>query len=357
MDFEYQKSGTFNTDNRFVLQRSDQNGTFASFTNVATDLKKTGHFSVKVDTIGDRYRFRVISTSPFIASDDNGTDVRLMEYPSPAAQVWRPMENRTEYVGLVGAPLRFISQHVGGDTVAWTFTPDAAPATTADPNPTVTFTTSGRKSGTLTATNVAGCQTSTSTSVVIAECRPKIPKSARIVVGTETGKTSDSSVLVKTGATFTARGSGPFFVEQGGVIVIGPGQYHTLTYLMNGSSVRIEPSSQAAYFALGSDVVWTEGSDMFDTVRCNDLFFDYSELTSGVSTADETMGRLAPLADGSISWSGQDPVTVEVLNVLGVTVLTTTLESSRPLALQTLPRGAYIIRSATKGVSAIRVVR
>ncbi len=81
MDIYYSAKGGFNSDNQFVIQLSDENGTFVQPIVLATF---TGYNSGKVTVTlpdfvnpGTQYRVRVLSTSPEITGGDNGEDITI----------------------------------------------------------------------------------------------------------------------------------------------------------------------------------------------------------------------------------------------------------------------------------------
>lgn len=76
-------TGTFGSDNYFTIQLSDSSGSFtkplelthftnASFQNIAFVLPDTTY-------LGTKYRLRAVSTNPTIISDDNGSDLAVVD--------------------------------------------------------------------------------------------------------------------------------------------------------------------------------------------------------------------------------------------------------------------------------------
>jgi hypothetical protein len=71
----------FYYDNKFTLQLSDKNGNFTNFTILDTMKSQTsGEFKCLIPKIteeSDKYRVRVVSSSPVIVSNDNGTALNI----------------------------------------------------------------------------------------------------------------------------------------------------------------------------------------------------------------------------------------------------------------------------------------
>lgn len=354
----YSEAGGFNADNRFVLQMSDPNGSFGTFSNVAIDSVGSGSFNYTASATGDHLRFRVISTSPYLASSDNGRDILIQGYPAVTAEVHRPGRREMQQISLVGAPVQFVATANSGDSVLWEFPSDATPQTSTERKPFISFATAGIKWARLTATNRAGCSRTDSISILIAGCHPTIPAGTRIVTGVEVGAQNDKSVLVKTGASYTvASFMQTIFVEPGAVVKGSPAQYLSLVYLMTGASEQFDPHGDPANFVLGKDAIFGAYDDALDTVRCNDLTFDYSQLTNGVALEVNTNQRVTIDRNGTLSWPGLDPLQVEVLSILGDRVASGQIDINHQLSLSTLPRGSYVVRAIDRRVSAIRVLR
>lgn len=92
---EYYVNFTWNTplvasNNEFILELSDSDGSFANATELATDAAKNTNFNFEfsfalpTDTRGDNYRFRVRSTSPALTSPESDAfEMYYVDHKSP----------------------------------------------------------------------------------------------------------------------------------------------------------------------------------------------------------------------------------------------------------------------------------
>ncbi len=80
----FEITGTFAPDNVYIAQLSDEKGTFNTFTKIAT-LKGnssgtiTSPFPQGTNTLKN-YRVRIISSNPYVAGSDNGSNIRIKTY-------------------------------------------------------------------------------------------------------------------------------------------------------------------------------------------------------------------------------------------------------------------------------------
>jgi hypothetical protein len=80
---DYSYSGTFNSGNTLTLQLSDPFGNFASptviFTTTTTTSSGTLNFTIPVGTTaGTSYRLRLLSSNPSITTNNNGSDITIV---------------------------------------------------------------------------------------------------------------------------------------------------------------------------------------------------------------------------------------------------------------------------------------
>ncbi|MGM0479488.1 MAG: hypothetical protein ACQERC_09710 [Bacteroidota bacterium] len=91
---DFSSTGTFNTGNEFIVELSDNSGSFASSTYLdtlsganaeGTDPSETINFTIPTSVAGGTgYRMRVIATDPATTGTDNGTDITITSSPCPA---------------------------------------------------------------------------------------------------------------------------------------------------------------------------------------------------------------------------------------------------------------------------------
>ena len=86
----FESSGVFNTNNRFSVQLSNFNGSFASptvigFINTSTVGTNNVAFKIPVNMlIGNGYRIRIVSSSPVTNSPNNGVNIQITTLPIPS---------------------------------------------------------------------------------------------------------------------------------------------------------------------------------------------------------------------------------------------------------------------------------
>ncbi len=342
----YTASGTFKPGNFFTAQMSDDTGSFAGFTNVGHALLNSGAIAVPLPKLGSRFRVRVSSTDPYMASADNGVDLSVSPYPSPILSETRGHEylfifGERRVFGLAGEPITFTAGGGrSGDTYQWVFHEDAVPIMSTDPKPTVVYSSDGVKTATLTVTNSAGCSTSQGVAYLVASCNPQIPANTYVVRGNE-GPLGYTNVLVKAGANYVARSNQTIFVEAGGALNLG-NQSFDIIYMLKGASLNFGKDGGSAQFILASNSGYTNGDfgDLYDTVCCSALSFDYSLLgVDGESLClpkiqiDERQNDFQVRATGA--------TTCRIFSLLGTPLLSQRGDGSLDVDLTQLPAGMY----------------
>ncbi len=325
----YQTTGSFNADNQFKYQVSDANGSFANFTSFGSETALTGSFTFALHSAGAHYRVRVIATDPYIASADNGRDLQVFDLPTPAA-IWPPASGATAYVGTVDDTITLgdWNDHQSGLTYNWNFGQDANISTSSDATPRIRYSSPGIKPVTLTVTNEAGCASSVSFFIGILSCNPQIPADARVVTGTETG--SYPAVWVKAGGNFTAAFHIPastVFAEPGSS-VSGFGTF----YIKQGASYS---------GADGILVFAGEGASRDSVFYCNDLQFDYSQVShAGVSSSDASTLQVVMLPNRVSCYSSKN-ISATVCSLVGDEVTSSLGQENLDIDLTSLPAGVY----------------
>ncbi|MCC6252597.1 MAG: T9SS type A sorting domain-containing protein [Bacteroidia bacterium] len=81
----YSVNGTFNAGNSFIVELSDNLGSFATPVNIGSIAGVTsGNISATIPLLtpaGNNYRIRVISTNPVVIGNDNGADIEIKSLP------------------------------------------------------------------------------------------------------------------------------------------------------------------------------------------------------------------------------------------------------------------------------------
>src|SRR5205814_1033252 len=111
------------------------------------------------------WRMKIISTSPFSTSADNGSNIVVNNFPAPSVAVTAPHNLRyilpssssdvlSRTVGVTGQPITF-KENSNSLTVNWLFGANASPSTSTSNSTTVTFSTPGLQQEMVAATNSA----------------------------------------------------------------------------------------------------------------------------------------------------------------------------------------------------------
>lgn len=283
----YTASGYSSSKNSFVVQLSGSSGSFATFQTIGT-LRTTasGVITAKIPTdivSGTAFRLRVISTDPYVVSDDNGVDLTIGGIPVPR------MDEGASYRGyhaMVGEEMVFTHHSSNAVSVRWSFGPDATPETSTEASPRVTFSSPGFKEVMLTAISAGGCEVTSLQSlsnsethdgvlVYVGSCHPKIPSGAKIdSFESSFGLREGGAFWVVPGGTHSEFGPeySEFFVEPGGTV--HSLSYFNILYLKAGAAL-VEPHRS-------SFVIYEQGASVDEGYRgiikreCNELEFDYS---------------------------------------------------------------------------------
>jgi PKD repeat protein len=364
-EIAYTAAGAFTPQNSFVIQMSDANGSFSTFKSIGS-LRTTssGTITATIPTDianGTAYRLRVMSSSPYAVSADNGQNLTMGGVPVP--RIGDGPDNRGFYA-MLGQPITFDHRSTNAATVRWEFGPDAIPPVSIESTPTVTYTTPGYKVVTLTAISAGGCEATDTVSlssgdrdddymkvlVYVGTCTPRIPAHVKI----------DSFE-----STFDSRESGSFWVVPGGVhdefgptnseFFIEPGgtlykpSYFNVVYVKAGGSLTMPSRSSFVIYEDGASI--DEGTRGVLKNRCDDLEFDYSVAPpykinqASVAKQEEKQGFIYPNpVANTIHRSNSSELLLEarLYNVTGALVASSVQpQGSEILSVSTLPAGLY----------------
>src|SRR5579883_950580 len=274
-------TGTFQAKNFFTAQLSNSNGDFDSAFVTLAQTNNSAATSIAAaipagTTAGTHYRIRVISGKPYVAGSDNGSDIAIGAFPDYVA--FAISQNGC----LVGESVTFSNNSRGGVSYLWNFGDGAVPPTSTSSKPgSVTYTTPGAKTITLTATSSTGCsQTITNQYIFgafnVYTCNPAIPHSASIDSTTAERLGSDT-IWVVDGGNLTVGGAQNqvIFVEAGGNVDFQDGVNISI-FLKAGATLTTEYPAQ-------SNVIYEEGAGITQNnqnsvtlLKCNPLSFDYT---------------------------------------------------------------------------------
>lgn len=352
----YTASGTFASDNFFFAQLSDASGSFVSFSNWGHGTSPSGLLAVHVLALGSHYRVRVASFDPFVSSEINLSDIEVIQRPNPLPSPNQPMEHVDWGVaGFVQNQILFRnnSKDTAGATYLWHFDQDAAPSTSLQAAPTVTYPTDGLKTGMLTITNRADCSQTSTFKNRILTCHPIIPPKAHMVNGNDSG--AYPIVWVKTGAGYVSSGDyEEIYVEPGGSVtpLFGRGIY----YIRNGGSFVPDRVSSYATVVLsnGTSLSFESGRGI-DTFYCSNLTFDYSQLADVEQASPVPMPLSISIRGNHIIVSDANhECMIRIFNIVGIEMLSQS--STADLDFSSLPPGVYFAEAITPFKTEVRKI-
>jgi hypothetical protein len=352
----YQAVSSFGSQNVFTLQLSDSSGSFTHFTNAAQSPQSSGAFSYQLNAIGQHFRVRVITSDPYTISADNGTDISVLAIPTPRLRAERTANSgRPSYFayGLIGDEVVFrdVTTEPAGSIYLWKFDSNTVAVDSAGPIQKVVFTTEGRRNASLTVVNPIGCDGHiTSSNFYIASCNPIIPKSAKVITGLNNDYGNDMTVWVKPGATFTVWGDNiTIFAEPGSVLNINHGT-RLVGYIKNGVSFGGNLNAASGVFMLTPGASFPVTEPGLDTLYCDNLTFDYSQVNSaGIVEEYQPQVAIHQAPDHLLATSANQPIELRLLNLLGNEVLSRRGVGELDIDLTPVPTGIYIAIAESGG--------
>jgi hypothetical protein len=346
----YVASGAFGSDNHFFVQLSDANGSFQSWTNsTQRSARDSDQLLMPLSSQGSHYRVRVASSDPFVTSNDNGSDIQVINYPAPNPRVIS--SHQGIFKGFVGDPIKFSDQEPGGSLVAWRFEPDAIPDTSTVFEPVVTFTTPGAKSAVISVTNQFGCTTVKSITFNLVTCSPAIPASARIVTDNASG--SDAAVWVKAGGSYSATGNQVIFVDPGGEAT-AEFRSTCFFYVRRGGALiyHADQGSVTAVLEKGVTVSFDANRAECDTFYCSSLSFG----KAAVQPEETNPISISQLQDHLKVHSEGETVTLRITNILGREMTLQSGVSEINCDLRSLVSGVYFAKIQTSKSNVVRKI-
>ncbi len=322
-------------------------------------------------SLGTRYRVRVISAYPPMASADNGTDLMIGAY------VW-PFKIASYNPLAVGIPNKFRLTENSGASY-WNFGDDATPSrdTTGAGFAFTTYSTSGPKMVTATDVAAGGCSATDTFYTYAYGCGAMAIPNDAIVISNDTsflGDTVSRTFWINPGVTVTGMGGGTtpdtLFVEAGATVIDPTG----LVYLKPNASAVCDYAYGLIIYDSASVTGDAANLANWTLLDCTDLSFDYTnappnsimhinenESVAIANTALEQIALSPNPTNGIVAVEGV-PVSaqVQVMNVLGVAVqqMARTMESDLTIDLSTLAAGTYYVRIASgNGITTKKVVK
>jgi len=237
----------------------------------------------------NKYRIRVISTSPFVNGSDNGSDFGIYKYPTTKFNVWKYKNNIVSgrlpgYNSiLVGDTIKCVNQSDSAGIFNWNFGFGAIPGNFSgyDPPPVV-YTSKGASTIHYSITNVAGCNTTDTALINVYDCNPKIDTNAIVIdtimnIEIPMNDTNDIWVTTKgilnTDNIYNFKKNRNVFVETGGAIYLTHFDGGVI-YVKPGGSVSTTSDNDRSVF------IRTPGASLnipstFSVMDCNSMKFDY----------------------------------------------------------------------------------
>ena len=271
-------TGFWGHKNTFTLQISDPSGSFqTAFTNLAS-IEDTLPGTLSISTIipggttpSSAYRFRIASAIPYIATTDNGRNIRICIKP------YIPYVELGNYFTFEGNPQSFRVDAIPDASITWDFGPDATPRTAGGQLPGTTFAAGGDKLITITVFSTCGCSATGTYRLHVFDCtNPIIPSDAKVIDGDSTSVVSGVAYWVNPGAKLTLFNTDhdTIFAESGSVIAAKVHCSSNIYYLKMGASITNEEGVpyNLCIYADGS----SGGTVFGGSFSCPNLNFDYS---------------------------------------------------------------------------------
>lgn len=275
VEIPYIATGTYTNKNSFIVQISDEKGSFESKFYNAGSFRSTTSGSIKAVIPNGihpspKYRVRVISSEPYVvSSNDNGFDIGLGPTPDPNFG----LDEDHILFTMLGDTMAFKSSSAN-NSVLWDFGPTAIPQFSSEKNPKVVFTAEGPQVIQLTAFSIGGCSRTFSNTGLnnfyVGSCFPSIPSNA-IIDSVDRHDSRESIVWVVPGGYFDGYDSRQVYVEAGATVT-RPSRKSI--FYMKAGSVLIE-TSYSGYIVYENGVsIPIESENLY---RCDDLEFNYSD--------------------------------------------------------------------------------
>lgn len=329
----------------FAAQISDATGSFASFTNIGHNISENDSIPVVMKSVGDHFKLRVIATEPYTISSNTSAEIHVLKYPSPNPI---PLVYATSfgYTALLEDSIKFTSgsSQTSGSDYLWTFDQSANIAWTTTATPTVKYNSTGKKTGSLSISNSAGCPATGTFSLNIISCTPVIPDNVHIVTGTESG--NFPYVWVKAGGNFTVKD--------------GFGTPVSIVFAEPGSSIQGEPSSLGYYYIkTGTSFTWNNSGNALiilnrgnvmnfndhlhyvDTLYCDDLQFDYSQVVKNEIKQTENPLKIFNSSNNLRINCDGEMISTYIVNLLGKTIISKIDRDMISFDLSSLNNGVY----------------
>jgi len=296
----YTATGTYNSNNTFDVQLSDQTGSFTNFLIVgslsSTALSGTISCDLSSFTLaaGTNYMVRVVASSPSVIGSSS-VPFQIVLPPSGLSisatstnylagpPTYGP--GNTKYVILAGTAANFSAAATGATSYSWALGSTASPSTASTQNVSgVTFATPGLTTVNMTATS-GSCSSATSTNVMVESCTPQIPLGATVISSNQTVTNFYGSCLwICSGVTATLSSnliSVKVFVEPGAEVIANTYASNTAFYLRAGASLVIPSLSftnNGNYVVADANasVVCNSGPPVNSIITCPNLQFDYT---------------------------------------------------------------------------------
>lgn len=232
--------GTFNTNNVFVAQLSDENGSFVTYQNIGSVASTTNgaiNCLLPVNlTGGTQYRVRIVSTSPVVTSSDNGLDLTYNELPIANFNLTGNI-----YGYMQGSQVGVQDISSNGFFYNWDFGVGAIPATSSNPSPgNFVYSTTGAKTIKLIVTSGLGCNDTLTQQVNVYTPNPSISPNTFVASGTITYTGGpQSEVWICSGGVVTAQSvvNKIFYLEPGAMLNMVDAN-RSLVYAPTGSAVN-----------------------------------------------------------------------------------------------------------------------
>jgi len=319
-------TGKFQLKNTFIAQLSNSQGNFNSgFVTLGSTSDTTISPTYVTGIVpsglvrSTHYRIRVISGLPYVAGSDNGSDI-LVGAVITALYGINDITPGNVRAALIDMPVPFYnasytesdsssrSSPSSPGTYLWNFGDGASPVTSTDSEPgTVTYSTAGPKTVTLTATSSDGCVNSyhiPTGEFNVYDCFPAIPSTAIIDSSTFVPKLLSDTIWVVSGGTLNINTSNDnrniVFAEPGSNINIAlTDDNQSVIYLKAGATCNVTGENRLSViiYTDGAGISYGPGSDSSSIalLKCDSLNFNYSNAPPYHLTLGVHEGLTAPM--------------------------------------------------------------
>ncbi len=353
----YSASGSFAVDNFFAVQISDPTGSFSNFKNAGNNINPSDSIPVIMNGDGKYFHVRVIATDPYIISENTSDDISVSNYPTPKP-ILDLKETSIGWTGFVGKPIQFHdSKEAEGSKYFWSFDQDPDFLWSTIQEPIITYGSEGNKTGRLTVNNANGCSQTVDFNFTLLSCNPIIPDSAFLV------RSSISEIhpvtWVKPGGNYFYNNSAPggfdrVFVEPGASVQING--RNGIFFIRDGASCTLTTHAVYNLLVLNKNKIVDLGGSVNDTLYCDDLQFDYSQINKKDVQPEPKHLQIFTYGNSLQATSENSEISAALFSPLGIRLFSKVERNTLDLDLSTLAEGMYFVEIMSGSFHEVRKI-